>query len=338
MILSICIPAYNRPETLFRLLNSVDENCSSDIEIIICEDVSPKRAEIRKLVNLFKSKSTFKIKYFENPFNYGFDKNLRELVHLSEGDYVMYMGDDDYFVKENLSTFISFLKGHSNYGYILKTWVSLHENGWQEPFNYFGGRRYFEPSPTTLVTLFRISTFVSGFTFKRLYSIPFLTDIFDGTLLFQLYVLGELTLQYPSAFCEIPLTIQTKQKADVPHFGSSATEKALFTPGEITIENSVNFLKGYFKITEYLDYKHNLNLTFLVKKDMTKYSYSYLYLHRDKGIRKFTEYYKQLTYEVGLNKTYHIHIYYFALLLFGKRNCDRLVFLAKKLLKKTPAA
>jgi len=338
MILSICIPSYNRPTTLLRLINSINENCSSDVEIVICEDNSPRRNEIRNLIFDFKERSLLKIRYYENSENYGFDKNLRELIRLAGGDFVMFMGDDDYFVKENLSQFISFLKNNTDKGYILKTWISLHENGWKEPFNYFESSRCFEPSQETLVTLFRISTFVSGFTFKRAYSLPFLTDIFDGTLLFQLYILGELTLKYPSAFCEIPIIIQTKLKADVPHFGSSTSEKDLFTPGIISIENSVNFLKGYFKITEYLDFKYNLNTTFLVKKDMTKYSYSYLYLHRDKGIKRFTEFYKQMTDEVGLNNTYHIHIYYYALLLLGKRNCDRLIFLVKKILKKTPAS
>jgi glycosyltransferase involved in cell wall biosynthesis len=338
MLLSICIPAYNRPETLLRLLKSIDIECANDIEVIICEDFSPKREAISNVVHLFSLDSPLKIRYFENPVNYGFDKNLRELVYRSEGDYVMYMGDDDYFVYSNLKPFLTFLNNNPELGYVLKTWVFLHENGWQEPFNYFDGRRFFEASPLTFVTLFRISTFVSGFTFKRTYGLPFLTDIFDGTLLFQLYILGELTLKYPSAFCEIPLTIQTKEKADVPHFGSSASEKDLFTPGRITIANSINFLKGYFQITKYLDNKYNIETTHLVKRDMTKYSYSYLYLHRDKGLKEFTRLYRLLTNEVELNETFHIHAYYYALFLLGKKNCDRVIHLAKKILRKTPAS
>ena len=337
MILSVCIPSYNRPETLLRLLKSIDIECSNDLEVIICEDFSPKREAIRNVVQLFSVDSPLEIKYFENPINYGFDKNLRELARLSEGDFVMYMGDDDYFIYSNLKPFLTFLKNNPDLGYVLKTWVSLHKNGWQEPFNYFGGRRFFEASPSTFVSLFRVSTFVSGFTFRRAYSIPFLTDIFDGTLLFQLYILGELTLKYPSAFCEIPLTIQTKEKADVPHFGSSNSEKDLFTPGRITIENSINFLKGYFKITEYLDNKYNIETTHLVKRDLTKYSYSYLYLHRDKGLAEFTRFYRLLTNEVGLNKTFHIHAYYYALSILGRKSCDRVIHLAKRILGKTPA-
>jgi abequosyltransferase len=336
MILSICIPSFNRPETLHRLLSSINEKCSADIEIVICEDCSPKRNEIRKVVNDFKEKSHLDVKYFENPTNYGFDKNLRELIKLAEGEFIVYMGDDDYFVKENLKDYISFLKTNPTTGYILKTWVNLHENGWQEPFNYFQGRKLFAPGPSTFVTLFRISTFVSGFTFKREYSLPYLIHNFDGTLLFQLYILGELTLKYPSIFFEIPLTIQTKQKVDIPYFGSSAAEKDLFTPGKITIKNSINFLNGYFKISEYLDSKYDIETTKLIKKDMTKYSYSYLSLHRDKGIKEFYRFYCMLKQEVGLNKAFHINLYFIALMFLGVKNCDRLIFTIKKLLKKTP--
>ena len=54
-ILSICIPCYNRPEKLCILLNSID--CFKDeIEIVICEDNSPKRKEIRNIVKTFKKK------------------------------------------------------------------------------------------------------------------------------------------------------------------------------------------------------------------------------------------------------------------------------------------
>ena len=49
----------------------------------------------------------------------------------AEGDFIVYMGDDDYFVKENLSGYIQFLNENPDKGYILKTWINLHENGWQ---------------------------------------------------------------------------------------------------------------------------------------------------------------------------------------------------------------
>lgn len=337
MLVSICIPSYNRPHTLIRLLESIDLDNSNDFEIVICEDKSPKRNEIREVVEKFKAITSYEIKYFENIENYGYDRNISELIKLASGDFIIYMGDDDYFVKNSLSQYFTFLRDNQHLGYVLKTWINLHENGDEELFNYFHKRKFFEPSPDSFVKLFRLSTFISGFTFKRELAIPFLKDDFNGTLLFQLYILGELALRYPSAFCEIPLTIQTQLKVDVPHFGSSISEKGLYTPGEITIQNSIVFLNGYFKITKYLDNEFSINTTEMVKKDMTKFSYSYLFLHRDKGIKKFYKYYRLLKNDIGLNKSIHIDIYFLALLILGKVNCNRSIFLIKKLLKGTPS-
>ena len=55
--LSICIPSYNRPDELLRLLTSIDAKDDNNIEIVIREDCSPKREEIRNVVNTYASRS-----------------------------------------------------------------------------------------------------------------------------------------------------------------------------------------------------------------------------------------------------------------------------------------
>lgn len=50
-ILSICITSYNRPNELYRCLKSIDVSNISDIEVVISEDKSPKREEIRTFIN-----------------------------------------------------------------------------------------------------------------------------------------------------------------------------------------------------------------------------------------------------------------------------------------------
>lgn len=337
MILSICIPSYNRPETLLRLLESIDVGNRSDIEVVICEDNSPKRHQIRILINKFIVRSNLKIVYIENPINLGYDKNLRELIKYAQGDFIMYMGDDDYFYPGALDGYINYLRANFNTGYILRTWVLLHKDGWMEPFDYFDESRTFEPGEKTFILLYRKSTFISGFTFKRDYANPFLINKFDGTLLYQLYLLAELTLKYQSAFYAPPLVIQKKIKDDIPHFGSSAIEKNKYTPGEITVENSINFLQGYTVISTYIDKKYNHETCDSIVADMSKYSYSYLVLHRDKGVFEFTRFYSLLISKVKLGRTVYVHIYYLALLIAGVRFCNLLIHSIKKVIGKTPA-
>jgi abequosyltransferase len=78
-LLSICIPVYNRPQQLDLLLHSVD--CDARlIEIVICEDCSHGRDEIRQRVVEFKVQSPYQVRYIENQRNLGYDGNIRELL------------------------------------------------------------------------------------------------------------------------------------------------------------------------------------------------------------------------------------------------------------------
>src|SRR3972149_9647503 len=96
-LLSICIPSYNRPGQISDLLFSID--CDPEhVEVVVCEDRSPQREQIRSAVELFTGQSPYKLRYFENKENLGYDGNLRRLVELATGRFVMFMGDDDLFV------------------------------------------------------------------------------------------------------------------------------------------------------------------------------------------------------------------------------------------------
>ena len=52
-LISICIPSYNRPAELMGLLQSIDSENNDLIQILICEDKSPKRNEIKKCCKQF---------------------------------------------------------------------------------------------------------------------------------------------------------------------------------------------------------------------------------------------------------------------------------------------
>ena len=70
-LFSICIPSYNRPAEIRRLLDSIDTMYVDGIEIVICEDKAPKRLEVRKQVEDFKSQSKYDVVYVENEENCG---------------------------------------------------------------------------------------------------------------------------------------------------------------------------------------------------------------------------------------------------------------------------
>ena len=334
-LLSICIPSFNRPETLRNLLESIDINCKNDFEIIICEDFSSRRKEIRETVLEFEKKNQLDIKYYENESNFGYDKNLRELIKVSNGFFILFMGDDDIFVTENLKDYIEFLKMNLDLGFVLRAYQKIHTNGNKEIFKYYDKNTFFKAGIDAYIQLFRKSIFISGFTIRREYTFPYLTDIFDGTLLFQLYILSEVTLKYPSAFCNIVLTSEIPQNT-VPFFGSAEVEKELYSPGEISIDNSLNFMKGFFKITSYIDNKYNLHSTAKIRRDISKYSYRVLSIQRKKGLKIFIKYAYLLSKILHLNKTFYFYLYFILLCLLGENICDKLLILLKQKLGRIP--
>ena len=197
----------------------------------------------------------------------------------------------------------------------------------------FDSDKFFIKGEDTYIELFRKSVFISGFTINRNYIGNLLIDDFDGTLLFQLYLLAEVSLKYECAYFDTPLT-QAKEEG-VPFFGNSEAEKDLYTPGTITVQNSINFLNGFFKITKFIDNKYTLNSTNKIKTDMSKYFYPSLAIQREKGLKEFLRYVKELN-KIGFNCTVYYYIYIVALIILGKNICDSTIVYLKKLLGKTP--
>jgi glycosyltransferase involved in cell wall biosynthesis len=330
---SICIPSYNRPLTLLRLLESIDAKNPKDLEIVIGEDCSPKRGPISETVRNFQLKSKYLIRYFENKINLGFDKNLKELIRRAIGDYVVFMGDDDVFEKDALDSLVGFLKGHSEIGYVLKSHTYFDDQNKAEKFRYYSKTMFFEPGIESYIGLFRKSVFISGFTIKREWAQPHLIGEFDGSLLFQLYLLAEVTLKYPSAYLDVPLT--RRYGVSSFNFGNAETEKEFYTPGPVSVQNSLNFLSWYPRLTGYIDKKYKISSTSRIQKDMSKYFYPNLAIQRDKGLRGFFEYVRQLN-QLGFNASAFYYLYIILLVLFGKRICDNGIRILKSLLGRTP--
>ncbi|MEK7635655.1 MAG: glycosyltransferase family 2 protein [Patescibacteria group bacterium] len=336
LLISICIPSYDRPQTLHRLLKSVDVDDVDNLEIVICEDFSPKREEIRKIVEKFKKDSKYAVNYIENKENLGYDRNLKELIKNAKGEWIIFMGDDDIFIPCALNKFILFLKEHNNLGYVLRAHDTVHENGQIEKFRYYASNKFFEPGAETFAEILRKSVFISGFTIKRDLVLPYLAvDDFDATALFQIYLLGEVIMKNKSAYFDEPLTQEMEKRdyrKDEKHFDRKIKK---FIPRQITLDVSISFLSGYAKITEFIDKKYGVNSTDLFKKDMSKYFYPSLSVHRDKGLKTFMRYVKMVN-KLGYNITIYYYLYIIFLVVFGRKICDYAITMIKKILGRTP--
>ncbi|MCQ2520967.1 MAG: glycosyltransferase [Lachnospiraceae bacterium] len=331
--MTICIPSYNRPEELYRLLESIDISSDKSVEVLICEDKAPRRQEVAEKVKQFIGETELRVEYHENEKNLGFDKNLRECITTAKGKWILFMGDDDCFIPGVLDDYYDFLVEHDELHYILRSYRRFHSDGKVEYYRYYSDNKFFKPGFDTYMALFRKSVFISGFTFRKDIALETLTDRFDGTLLYQLYVLAEICLNKPAAYYNTPITEQ--YDGGTPYFGNSESEKDLYTPGTVTIENSINFMRSWFQITDYIDEKYKVQSSKALKKEWSKYSYPVLAIQRKRGRKEFKEYHKRLC-EIGFNKSGYYYIYYIGLYLFGEKFCDKVIRGIKKVLGRTP--
>lgn len=334
-LISICIPAFNRPKHIIDLLKSVD--CLPDeIEIVICEDHSPDRKKIREAVNTFKKSSHYNIEYFENSDNFGFDGNIRELVNRASGKFLVYMGDDDLFIQGALEKYIAFLKDNIDTSYVLRSYISKLSGNAIENFNYLPKTTILEPGEETVAWLFKRSVVLCGFTISREEALKYNTAEIDGTLLYQVYLMSCVCLNKPSIYCDIPIAEVGIVFEDNSMFGTSKAEREKYSRGTITDSNSINFTKSYFEVTTYIDGLYGVNITDKVRVSLSKYSYPFLSIQRKRGLMSFLRYSRRLQNECGLGVTYYFAIYKWSLAIFGERFCNMAIRIIKKFYKHTP--
>lgn len=334
--ISICILSYNRPETLDRLLKTIDLHVSPEqMEVVVCEDCSPHREEIRKIVEDFAAKNPFQVTFHANEKNLGYDGTFCQLVKLAKGEWLVFMGDDDEFVAGAFDQVNTFLKQNPQLGYVMKSHYLIHESQQKEVFKYFKETTFFPAGEQTYVSLFRRSVFIAGFMIKRDLAVKHLTNRFDGTMLIQLYLLAEAVLEFPSAYLDVPFTQQYLSHDHNRNDVMFDRERKQFMARKPTLDISLKFLKSFAQVTEDIDRTHGLTTTPKIKKDMSKYFYPSLAVHRNSGPVFFLKYVKELN-KLGFNSSVYYYIYVILLLVLGKKTCDWGIFKIKQFLGRTP--
>jgi hypothetical protein len=93
----------------------------------------------------------------------------------------------------------------------------------------------------------------------------------------------------------------------------------------------MNFINGFFKITTYIDSKHNINSTTIIKNELSKYSFPLMSYTRGMGRKHFKKHCQELR-NMGLDSTIYFKIYYYGLLFLGEGFCKNVILLIKKIL------
>lgn len=335
--LSICIPAYNRPDDLVdNVLASLAVQPPGDWDVVICEDHSPKGAEIDSRVSTFMSMHPeMTIRFYANNKNLGYDANWRNMLKRATGEFCLVCGDDDEIVPGAIDRILNILD-ISDIGFVLRAWKSVDKLTGEVigEHRYFADDRIFEPGNHTIAAFYRRSVFVSGLIVHRPTALKYSTDRFDGTLLYQLYLVM-MILQEKRGYYVSDITV-THRSGGTHFFGSSKAEKGKFKPEELKPEHSLSFLQGLFDIAEHAYNTVDLGLKKLIVSDLGRYSYPMLEIQSTRlNIKSFINYINRLS-RIGFAWSLYFWAYAAALVIFGPSFCNRIISILLKLWGHTP--
>jgi len=338
-LISICIPTYNRPLQLKRMLESIDTTKVDDIDIVISENCSPKQAETRNVVDEYIKTHPYEVHYFENERNLGYDKNIRACVARATGRFCVFFSDDDMAMAGALDEYIEFVRAHKDYGYILRSWRGYYnqeETEWQD-FRYYENDCEFPAGRDTAIELFNKSVFLSGFTIRQEYAKEYVIDALDGSLLYQMYLLLQVCRRYPSAYSRILVSKSVPTGNDVHYFGTGDGEEGYKDAADMSGDNTINFIRWYVRFFNYVEeeFKDGTGQVLLIDLSNMIYPVMAYQLQCNPSKKAYKQFCNKL-FEAGVVKTTKARIYYYSLLVFGVKMCNWVVSTIKKLLGHRP--
>jgi glycosyltransferase involved in cell wall biosynthesis len=335
MKISICIPAYNRAIYLAPLLRSIFDQNSASYEIVIAEDCSPERDQITSIVKQFDAKFPGIIRYELNKENLGYDGNIRRLFELSKGDYCLFLGNDDLLAPNALSALSEILDRVGDCGVIVRSYATFEKSAaeYKQVFRYFPGEKIFTPGVQAIAVGYRRSVVIPGMVIHRESALSVSTDQFDGTLLYQLYLVGMILAKKSVVFT--PEIIGLRRDGNAPDFGNSKSEQGKFTPKEQTPESSLRFMTGMLEIAKFVQLSTGLAVYEPILSDIGAYSYPILSIQANKPKLVFLSYSVDLA-KLGLWKHSLFYVYFSLLLVLGVHRTDNLIKWVKKSIGYTP--
>jgi hypothetical protein len=218
---------------------------------------------------------------------------------------------------------------------VLRSYDSFNDNPGRpvQTFRYFDSESFFPAGTQTIVTFFRRCVFISGMVVRRESAYRHSTNRFDGTLLYQQHLVGQILASENGVY--LPEILSHHRLGGTPDFGNSAAEQGLFVPREQTPESSVHFMRGMLKIASDLERTLGLPVYMPILRDIGNYSYPILSIQADRSTGEFLRYLWQIA-QLGFWKVPMFYVYACGLLVLRRSTCDRIIASLKRIKGRAP--
>lgn len=152
-LVSIVIPAYNRPGLLEEALKSAISQTYDNIEIIVSDDST--NDEVKEMIQPYLKKDP-RITYIKNEVNLG-RENFIQCYKLANGEYINFLMDDDLFHPQKIEKMLSYFLVDPEVKLVTSYRELIDDTGNKLPMHSYN-RRLFESN--TIIDGFALGNFV----------------------------------------------------------------------------------------------------------------------------------------------------------------------------------
>ena len=193
MLISICIPHYNRAQHLLVVLDSIRSQDYSNIEVIISDDCSVDDSSkvIPDYIAAHRAQSRVRFTYIRQLRNLGYDGNLRAALAAAQGEYLFILGNDDALAKSTTITRLVTIV--TELGLPDIAFTNFHTYGSENDVaRRAANTRVFGAGPDVAARHYRSFSFVGGVVIKRSAFKQHDSDHYDGSIYIQIYLAARI--------------------------------------------------------------------------------------------------------------------------------------------------
>ena len=272
LLITICIPTYNRSHYMLQTVQSVLDQTYTHFELLICDDGSTD--DTQTLISSLKDK---RIKKLKNTKNFGYIATMNKCTKIARGEWLMHLSDDDIMLPTLLEEQVKMIKKYADkqIAYIVpqssninsqneiisitkkqlqnKNEILLEPTEAIENFTLYGKK---------IKDLYRFNTSFPSTLFNKKIFIKEGMSSEDVPVAHDLLIMAKLCLKYPVVFIDKPLFLYRSHE----NLGSSLNAKGTFLKEHLTyLELLLAFVKKEHIHFPYAfkDYCYNSLITYL---------------------------------------------------------------------------
>ena len=128
-MVSVIIPTYKRSDYICRAIDSVLNQSYHDIEVIVVDDNDSDSIDRRQTEIIMDAyKSNKRVKYIKHKKNMNGAAARNTGIKNSSGDYITFLDDDDFFLRDRIGKLVSTLEIYTEYDGVYTGLIKIENN------------------------------------------------------------------------------------------------------------------------------------------------------------------------------------------------------------------